>query len=247
MKLSIVSIVFIYGIILGSFYNVVGLRVPTGTFFKKQRSFCPNCHHQLTYTELIPLFSFMAQRGKCRTCKTPISVTYPAFEGLTGALFVLSYVKFGLTPDFLYALIFTSFLIVLSISDLHYMIIPNQFFIIFGSPLVFFHIWILKTPILSSLVSVLLVSSILIIVSLISKGRMGMGDVKLFLLLGFLFEPDLVPLLFLLSSLLACFYFLYLFIKNGLAYKKKIPFGPFISLAAMFVLLFGKELLHFIY
>lgn len=246
MKLVIVSIVFIYGVILGSFYNVVGFRVPMGAFFKRQRSFCPSCNRQLTYAELIPLFSFIYQRGKCKSCKAPISVVYPVFEGVTGIAFALSYLKFGPTLDLLYSLILVSFLIVLSISDIHYMVIPNILFLIFGIPLIVFHVLDPRNSILNSLLSVLLVSGVVMIVSIINRGKMGMGDVKLFILLGFLFAPEYIPLLFLLSSVFACLYFLYLYIKGELSYNRKIPFGPFISLAAIVLLFFGKELLEFI-
>lgn len=246
MSLIIVSIVFIYGIILGSFYNVVGLRVPQGTFFKRKRSFCPSCDHQLSFIELIPLFSFICQRGECKACKAPISVLYPFFECLTAALFVLAYLKFGLTMDGLYAFILISLLIVLSISDIHYMVIPNRFFLIFGFPLALFQLMDSRTSILSSVFSVFLVCSILMVASVINRGKMGMGDIKLFLFLGFLFEAEYIPVLLLLSSLLACTYFFYLFIKNELGYHRKIPFGPFISLAAVVILFFGKELLNFI-
>jgi len=247
MKLTIVFVIFIYGAVLGSFYNVVGLRVPKSNFFKSKRSFCLHCHHQLTILELIPLVSFVLQRGKCKNCKTNLSFLYPIIECITGLLFAVSHLTFGNTLEFLYTLLFISFLIVLSISDMHYMIIPNQYFFIFGIPLVIFQIVGLKISILTSFLGLFVVLGILCIVYMLNKGKMGMGDVKLFLLIGFLIGPELVPLVLLLSSLSASVYFIYLLIWDESNLNRKIPFGPFISLGTIIVLFYGETLLNFVY
>ena len=87
-----VVIFFIIGLILGSFYQVVGLRLPVGESFINSRSYCPKCKKKLKWYELIPLVSYIIQFGKCRKCKKRISITYPLFELLTGVCFALSYV-----------------------------------------------------------------------------------------------------------------------------------------------------------
>ena len=86
---------FIFGTILGSFYNVVGYRLPRGESLIKPRSHCTNCNHVLTPIELIPILSFLIQGGKCKNCKQKISWFYTIFEFLTGLLFALSYIIFG--------------------------------------------------------------------------------------------------------------------------------------------------------
>jgi leader peptidase (prepilin peptidase)/N-methyltransferase len=88
-------LLFIYGLLLGSFYNVVGLRVPINQSIVAPRSACPRCHHRLTAVELIPVFSFLNQRGKCRKCGTRISPLYPFVELMTAVLFLVSLLLVG--------------------------------------------------------------------------------------------------------------------------------------------------------
>lgn len=108
---------FIFGTILGSFYNVVGYRLPRGESLIKPRSHCTNCNHVLTPIELIPILSFLIQGGKCKNCKQKISWFYTIFEFLTGLLFALSYIIFGFSIELIVALFFVSMAIIIIISD----------------------------------------------------------------------------------------------------------------------------------
>ena len=105
-------IVFIYGLLLGSFYNVVGYRIPNNMSIVRPGSFCPKCHHSLKWYELIPVFSFLIQKGKCRKCGCKISLFYPTIELTTGILFLVSYLIFGFTIEFVIALLIVSFLVI---------------------------------------------------------------------------------------------------------------------------------------
>ncbi|WP_371931996.1 prepilin peptidase [Mesobacillus subterraneus] len=87
--------IFLYGLILGSFYNVVGLRVPEGKSIVSPRSSCPKCGYQLGARDLVPVLSYIFQKGKCRRCKAGISPVYPLFELLTGGLFAFAYIQLG--------------------------------------------------------------------------------------------------------------------------------------------------------
>ena len=93
-------LIFIIGIVLGSFYLVVGTRVPQGDNIITGRSRCDNCHHPLKWYELIPLFSYVFQRGKCNYCHQKITIEHFLVELLTGILFLFGYYHFGLTLDF---------------------------------------------------------------------------------------------------------------------------------------------------
>ena len=93
--LMLVIMITILGLLVGSFLNVVILRLHAKKQFVKGRSECPNCKHKLVWAELIPVFSWLAQRGKCRNCKKPISVQYPLVEVATAVLFVISYMQFN--------------------------------------------------------------------------------------------------------------------------------------------------------
>ena len=104
MELYYALCFFVLGTILGSFYNVVGFRLPKGESIIYPASHCPNCNHKLQFWELLPILSFAFQRGKCTSCKQKISWFYPIFEFSCGLIFALAFLSFGFTWDLLIAL-----------------------------------------------------------------------------------------------------------------------------------------------
>ena len=121
---------FIFGTIFGSFYNLVALRVVNGESISYPRSHCDNCKHVLSWYELIPILSFIIQKGKCRNCQTKLSYLYPFSEFACGILFMISFYSFGFSYDLIISLILVSTFILIIISDLNYLIIPDRFIII---------------------------------------------------------------------------------------------------------------------
>ena len=113
MEIYYAIIIFVFGLLLGSFYNVVGYRVPNNMSIVKPHSFCPKCRHELKWYELIPVFSFLIQKGRCRQCKSRISLFYPIMELTTGILFAASYLVFGFSFEFVMSILVVSFLILL--------------------------------------------------------------------------------------------------------------------------------------
>ena len=95
MELILYLPIFLYGIVIGSFLNVCIYRIPLGESIAKERSHCMTCGYQLRWYDLVPLFSWLALRGKCRKCKTPISPQYPIIEGINGVLYVLIFAVNG--------------------------------------------------------------------------------------------------------------------------------------------------------
>ena len=134
---------FVLGTILGSFYNVVGYRIPKKESIIYPPSHCPKCNHKLKFYELIPIISYIIQKGKCKNCKEKIGLFYPIFELITGLLFAISLKIFGLTPNLLLILTFISTLIIITISDIKYMIIPDSI-LLFFSILILIEIYIFK-------------------------------------------------------------------------------------------------------
>ena len=118
MEIIYIVFIFIIGCIFGSFFNVVGYRVPNELSIVRPGSFCPKCKHSLRWYELIPIFSFLIQKGKCRDCKEKISIIYPVVELTTGILFVSSYLIFGFSNQFLVALLVSSFTMIVIVSDI---------------------------------------------------------------------------------------------------------------------------------
>ena len=132
MEFSIILGLFILGTLLGSFYNVVAYRLTKGQSIIYPSSHCPNCNHKLKPYELIPIVSFILQRGKCTKCKKKISWFYPLSEIICGLLFVLCYISFGLSQELIIALTFVSMLVIVVLSDYYYMIIEDSVLLAFG-------------------------------------------------------------------------------------------------------------------
>ena len=233
------------GLVLGSFYNVVGLRVPEGIpFTGKERSRCPACGHTLTAVELIPLLSWVMQRGRCRHCQAGISVKYPLFELTTGLLFAYSFYHFGWSIELAVALLFVSMLVIITVSDLATMLIPDKVLIVFGIPILLLRFTFAPLdPWWLSILGALIGFGILFLLAVVSRGGMGGGDIKLYFVIGLVLGPAATVL----SLFLAAFIGLIFGLPARLSGKAKkgtpIPFGPFIALGALVAYFFGTELI----
>lgn len=231
---------FILGTIMGSFYNVVGYRLPKGMSLVKPTSHCPNCNKQLGFMELIPIVSYIIQLGKCKHCKKKIAMFYPIFEFLTGVLFVISYLVFGLTNELLIALTFSSTLLIVIISDLKYMIIPDELLLFSGIMLVIERL-MGEYDIVALLLDAAIPFVILLLVKILGdflfkKESLGGGDIKLMVIFGLVIGWESC----ILSIGLAAFIALPISLLI-LAYKKTniIPFGPFLGAAALIIYYFS--------
>jgi len=236
---------FTMGLIFGSFYNVVGLRLPKKESIIYPGSHCPHCRHFLTWYELIPVFSFLLLKGHCKECGGKISPIYPLIELVTGIFFALSYLRFGLSWEFLLSLLLLSLLVIISVSDLAYMVIPDKVLIFF---LLFFLVCRFFQPLQpwwDSLAGALMAFGLLYFLSLISKGGMGGGDMKLYFVLGFFLGIKLTLLSLFLSSLFGILFGLFRKFKRKDSQSVLIPFGPFIALGTQLSFLYGDRLLDF--
>lgn len=231
---------FVLGTILGSFYNVVGYRLPKGESIVSPPSHCPNCNHRLAFWELIPILSYVFQRGKCTSCKQKISWFYPVFEAGCGLVFALAYLSFGFSWELLIALTFISMLIIVMVSDYNYMIIPDEVLLFFGI-LLFIEIFFIYgyQTLLINLGNGCLASLFIYIVKLIGdfifkKESMGGGDIKLLFIFGLVLGWPLSVLSIFLASVIGLPLSLLIIHKNK---NHEIPFGPFLSIGALIILL----------
>lgn len=243
MTVAIASLFFIYGLIFGSFYNVVGLRVPKGESIVSPPSHCTVCDRRLTFLDLVPVFSYLFLRGKCRGCGTKISFVYPLMELITGVLFALAYLRFGFSWELVVALVFYSLLVVLTVSDLAYMLIPDKFLIAFGIPLLILRMIEPLEPWWDSYVGAILGFSILLLIAIISKGGMGGGDIKLFLVIGLVLGSLHSLVVLGLASVIGLIFGIISLRLTKAGRKTPIPFGPSIAIAAVIVHLYGDELI----
>jgi len=267
MTLLIFILIFILGSIIGSFLNVVIFRFNTGRTIVKGRSMCMNCSKHLRWYELIPVFSFLIQKGKCRNCRSRISFQYPIVEVITGLVFALIafkflpvlYFSYGLYILYVTLFVFIfSLLIVISVYDLRHKIIPDKlvfifiiisFLSIFISPYLFGSIFTL--PSIASLISGPLLSLPFILLWHFSKGKlMGLGDGKLFLGIGWLlglpqglFAVILSFCLGAVVSLVAMFSFKK---RKKINMKTEIPFAPFIVIGTFITFLFNFDIFSLI-
>lgn len=240
MELSICLGLFILGTMLGSFYNVVGYRLPKGESIVTPPSHCPNCNHRLGALELIPILSFIIQGGKCKNCKQKISWFYPVFEAFCGLLFVLSYISFGLTYELIIVLTFISMLIIVMVSDYHYMIISDEVLIFFGLAILIEKALIhgintIPMTLLYGLISFAVMFILKKFGDLIFRQEsMGGGDIKLLGIFGIMLGiPNA-----LMSIVVASFIGLPIsLLAVNLKKTHIVPFGPFLSLGAIVVLL----------
>ncbi|RIU89726.1 prepilin peptidase [Oceanobacillus picturae] len=243
MESVMILLFFALGLLFGSFFNVVGLRVPKKIPFANDRSRCPNCDHQLAWYDNIPLLSFAIQRGKCRYCRKPISSIYPVVEALTGVLFALSYMQIGLNKEIVTALLLVSLLMIILVSDLAYMLIPNKVLLFFLPFLAIMRFLEPLEPWWSSLVGAIAALVIIALVIMISRGGMGAGDMKLFGVLGIVLGLQGTLLAFFLSCIIGAIVGLLLIVLKVIDRKQPVPFGPYIVLASLITYFSGERLI----
>jgi leader peptidase (prepilin peptidase)/N-methyltransferase len=238
---------FALGLCFGSFANVVILRMPEGKSFVAPRSRCPKCGHAIRSYENIPVISWLFLRGKCSSCKTPISARYPFVELLMGLLFTALYLKVGFSWTLLEYLLFGFSLVVVSFIDLDHMILPDKFTL---SGIVIGLAGGLLNPerdFLDSVFGVLFGGGFLYAIAFIyfairKREGMGGGDIKLLGWIGALLGWKAMPFVILMSSIVGAFVGVGVSVRNQSGLKASIPFGPYLSSAAVIYILFGEQI-----
>ncbi|WP_235828087.1 prepilin peptidase [Brevibacillus migulae] len=238
-------ILFLLGLFFGSFYTMVGHRVPKKDSILHARPHCPSCKSRLRPAELIPIFSFLKGRGKCKGCGTPIPPLYPIMEGLTGISFLLVFLQYAWTWETVCGLLFVSLLIIITVSDLEYQLIPNKVllpFMLLFLILRFIHPYG-ETSYEGHLIGMAAGFLFFLVLAVISRGGVGGGDVKLFAVIGLFLPPALLVLTIFFSSAMGAFFGLFQWIRGRASRTTMIPFGPFIALGAVTAYVYGRALL----
>lgn len=236
----ILFLVILLGLVVGSFLNVVIYRLHKGTGFLKSRSYCPHCQHTLGTWDLVPLFSFLFLRGKCRYCAKSISWQYPLVEAGTAICFALLYGWLGLTPAFFVYVIYTCFLIIIFVYDFRYYLILDVVSIPLMVIAAALSLFILDIPAWHLLLGGAIGGGFFLAQSVVSKGKwIGGGDIRLGAAMGLMlgWRQLLVALFFayLLGSVIGIC--LVLFGKKK--WQSQVPFGTFLSVATFATFLFG--------
>ena len=244
-------LIFIIGTIFGSFYNVVGYRLPNKMSIVFPSSHCPNCNHKLKFYELIPILSYLFLRGKCKNCKEKISLLYPCFEFLSGCLFLISYLVFGMGIEFVIAITFLSILLIISISDIKYYIIPDEVLIV-GIIIIIIEFivntiindlsWFdgLLKPVLNGLGAFAILYLFKCLGDLMfKKESLGGGDIKLLFFIGLVLGFDMANVTIFIASFIALPISVISLIKNN---NNILAFGPYLAISATIILLAKLDL-----
>lgn len=224
------------------------------------RSMCPDCNHILAWYDLLPIFSWLSLKGKCRYCRKTISWQYPAVEILTAALFVFSYIYWPLPLLNAYSwlifglwLVFVAAFMALAVYDLRWMILPNSIvFPLQGLAALYLVIKLIPDSgnrgalLLASIFSVLCSAGLFYVLFQISDGKwIGGGDVKLAVILGILLaEPQRALLMLFIASLLGSLVGIPLLLQSKAKRNTRLPFGPFLIAATIIVYIFGAGLIE---
>ncbi|MBE2904321.1 prepilin peptidase [Anoxybacillus flavithermus] len=235
---------FLLGLFLGSFYNVVGLRVPKGESIVAPRSHCPHCKRTLTAFELIPVVSYVLQKGKCRACSARISFFYPFVELSTAILFTLAPLFVGWSAEIVVSWTLISLFVIIFVSDVHYMVIPNRILLFFAPLLLIERITLAPlTPWWDSLLGSFVGFMMLFLIALVSKGGMGGGDIKLFAVIGLALGVKLTVLAFFLSTFVGTMFGLIGMAIGHVKRGEPMPFGPAIVVGTLIAYFFGEAMI----
>ena len=241
MDLALGVLAFWPALALGSFVNVVATRVPLGRSVVQPRSACMSCGTELAWYDNVPVLSYFLLRGKCRSCGARISPLYPAVELATAGLVAACFVVFGLTGIAFLSAFFCAVLVAVTSTDLTHRIIPNRIVLPAAAIVLVGHTLLDPSP--AWVLGALGASGFLFVAALAYPAGMGMGDVKLALLLGAMLGK-LVAVGLMLGMLFALVPSVVLLARHGRAARKMgIPFAPFLALGAVVALFAGNELL----
>jgi leader peptidase (prepilin peptidase) / N-methyltransferase len=242
VDVALAALVFAPGLAIGSFLNVVAARVPLRRSIVRPRSACMSCGQEIRAVDNIPLVSYALLRGRCRNCRSHIPFVYPAVELVTALLLAGCVLAFGLSAETAIAAFFCTVLVAVSAIDLEHRIIPNRIVL----PATVFVLVANTARDLSPewALAALGASGFLFAAALAYPAGMGMGDVKLALLLGAALGKT-VSVALMAGMLAAMIPGLVLIVRHGAkARKMGIPFGPFLAVGSVIALFWGQDILH---
>jgi leader peptidase (prepilin peptidase) / N-methyltransferase len=237
-------IVFMFGLIIGSFCNVVIYRLPQGKSIITPGSHCRSCTAPIYPWDNIPVLSYLLLGGRCRACKEHISLRYPSVELVSGVLYVVLWFKFGFSIPFAVYAALTSTLLAVALIDYDHKIIPNTITlpgIVIGLGL---SLWALPITPLVSLLGILIGGAFFYLIALVSKGGMGGGDIKLIAMIGAFLGWQGALFTIFSGALLGSLVGVMLMVLGRKGRKDKVPFGPFLSCGAILFILYGDNLIR---
>ncbi|WP_444683963.1 prepilin peptidase [Alkalicoccus luteus] len=229
-------IVGVIGLLIGSFLTAAGLRLPAKQSIVYPPSACPFCSARLRPWNLVPVFSYVWQFGRCTRCRERISPIYPAGELAFAVLAVASYYIFGWSMELAAALLFSAMLVMITVSDLRYMVIPDRILLVFSVPIALVRLTVAPLdPWWDAAAGSAGGFLLLFAAAVVSRGGLGGGDVKLYAVVGLMIGFSGMLLSLAAASILGLCAGLVGVFMNKWGRKTEIPFGPFIAAGALLV------------
>ena len=239
------ALIIFLGLVIGSFLNVCIYRIPKEESISFPPSHCTNCNHKLRARDLVPLFSYIFLKGKCRYCKTDISIKYPIIESLNAVLYLIVYLKFGLTIMTLKYCILVSILIVIGIIDYKTQFVYTSTTIFGGISGVIFIIVqavMYKSGTLDLILGGVIGFAIIGTIVFLTKG-MGEGDIEIAAVCGLFLGVKGILLNLFIGIIIGGIVGVIILILKLKTRKEEMAFGPFIAMGAIISMLFGKEII----
>lgn len=240
-------VIFVLGLLIGSFLNVCIYRIPLEKTIVKGRSYCPECNALIPWYLNIPIISYVALKGRCRDCNAPISPVYPIVELANGLLFLAAYGAFGLSITGLLAAAVFSALLVLSVIDYRIQIIPDGlviFLAVVGLANALFQILYWGAPWHLYVIGIFAASVPLLVMGLLYQDGVGGGDIKLMAAIGLFVGWKLALLSLFLGAVYGLLYtVVLLLLRQKVGRKTAIPFGPFLALGILTSILAGDRMI----
>jgi leader peptidase (prepilin peptidase) / N-methyltransferase len=233
----------VVGAIFGSFLNVVAYRLPRGESLSRPRSRCPQCQTPIKPYDNVPVLSWLALRGRCRSCRAPISARYPLVEAVTGLLCGLVVLRYGLDEDAILGLVLVLLLVPITLIDLDHRIIPNKLTLLGAVLAPAILAFTAPDAIPEHLIAAAGAGGFFLLAALAYPRGMGMGDVKLAFVLGLFLGRAVAPALF-VALIAGTLVGAAIIARKGAAEGRKtaVPFGPFLALGGVVALLVGDAM-----
>lgn len=238
------GIIFILGAIIGSFLNVCIYRIPREESIVYPPSSCTSCKNTIKWYDLVPIISYLFLKGKCRYCDEKVSIRYPIIEFTTGILFLITFIKYGISLEFIKYIVFISILVVIGIIDLD---TTDVYFstTLTGiiSSIMFLGIYVyLSMPVSGYIYGGIIGGGLLSAIILITKGGMGWGDAEICLVCGLFLGWKLTIIMLFLSFIIGSVIGVTLILLGKKTRKDYIPFGPSIVMAAVITIFVGERI-----
>jgi leader peptidase (prepilin peptidase)/N-methyltransferase len=248
MLLVFSIMVGLFGLLIGSFLNVVAIRTLKQESIAYPPSHCVHCNHRLGVLDLIPVISYLGLKGKCRYCSERISVLYPLGEALAALIYGVLAFHFEVQAELIVALVFASNLVIIIVTDLKERIIPNKVLLLGIIVLALLRIFIHSLPLYNYVIAFFVGGGVILLISILGslvlrKESMGGGDIKLFALIGLVVGIKLIFLSIFLASLLGTLYGVYLMLIRRYNRDQYIPFAPFIAAGSIMAYMWGDTVI----